>query len=141
MRDKSRWLVVCRKCWSISRVCGEYTDYTRSYHHPGAQFWVGSSRNRSVFPERPNTGRHEKAPVCCPCNRLAALHGSPRTLVSRCRSGPLAAVLDIETVPLVSLENTQRFKPMFEPGKVSFIQDSLFWRGADLMGDRPGSLK
>ena len=32
--DKARWLVVCR---SISRVCGEYTDYTRSYHHPGAQ--------------------------------------------------------------------------------------------------------
>ena len=21
--------------------CGEYTDYTPSYHHPGAQFWVG----------------------------------------------------------------------------------------------------
>ena len=25
-------------------MCGEYTDYTRSYHHPGSQFWVGSSR-------------------------------------------------------------------------------------------------
>ena len=25
--------------------------------------------------------------------------------------------------------------------KVSFIQDSLIWRGADLMDDRPGSLK
>ena len=58
---------------------GEYTDYTRSHHHPGAQFWVGSSRNWSVFRERPNTGRHEKAPVRCPCNRLAALHGDPRT--------------------------------------------------------------
>ena len=58
----------------------EYTDYTRSYHHPGAQFWVGSSRNWSVFLERPNTGRHEKAPVRCPCSRLAALHGAPRTL-------------------------------------------------------------
>ena len=61
-------------------MCGEYTDYTRSYHHPGAQFWVGSSRNWSVFLERPNTGRHEKAPVRCPCSRLAALHGAPRTL-------------------------------------------------------------
>ena len=61
-------------------MCGEYTDYTRSYHHPGAQFWVGSSRNWSVFLERPNTGRHEKAPVRCPCSRLAALHGDPRTL-------------------------------------------------------------
>ena len=31
--------------------------------------------------------------------------------------------------------------PMFEPGKVSFMQDGLCWRGADVMGDRPGSLK
>ena len=30
---------------------------------------------------------------------------------------------------------------MFEPGKVIFIQDSLCWRGADVMGDRSGSLK
>ena len=81
MRDKARWLVVCRRFRSISRVCGEYTDCTRSYHHPGAQFWVGSSRNWSVFLERPNTGRHEKAPVRCPCSRLAALHGAPRTHV------------------------------------------------------------
>ena len=58
---------------------GEYTDYTRSHHHHGAHFWVGSSRNWSVFLERPNTGRHEKAPVRCPCSRLAALHGAPRT--------------------------------------------------------------
>ena len=60
-------------------MCGEYTDYTLSHLHPGAQFWVGSSRNWSVFLERPNTGRHEKAPVCCPCSRLAALHGAPQT--------------------------------------------------------------
>ena len=43
----------------------EYTDYTRSYHHPGAQYWVGSSRNWSVFLKRPNTGCHKKAPVRC----------------------------------------------------------------------------
>ena len=72
------WSYVGR-CRSISRVCGEYTDYTRSYHHPDAQFRVGSSRNWSVFLERPDTGRHEKAPVRCPCSRLAALHGAPRT--------------------------------------------------------------
>ena len=60
-------------------MCGEYTDYTRSHRHPGAQFWVGLSRNWSVFLERPNTGCHEKAPVRCPCSRLAALHGAPRT--------------------------------------------------------------
>ena len=58
---------------------GNTPDYTRSYHHPGAQFWVGSSRNWSVFMKRPNTGCHEKAPVRCPCSRLAALHGTPRT--------------------------------------------------------------
>ena len=61
-------------------MCWKYTDYTRSYHHPGAQFWVGSSRNWSVFLEGTNTGRHEKSPVRCPCSRLAALHGDPRTL-------------------------------------------------------------
>ena len=51
------------------------TNDSRSHHHPGAQFWVGS-----VFLERPNTGRHEKAPVRCPCSRLAALCGAQRTL-------------------------------------------------------------
>ena len=34
--------------------------------------------------ERPNTGRHEKAPVRCPYSRLAALHGAPRTRVCGC---------------------------------------------------------
>ena len=43
-----------------------------------------AARNWSVFLERPNTGRHEKAPVRCPCSRLAALHGAPRTRVSAC---------------------------------------------------------
>ena len=66
-------------------MCGEYTDYTRSYHHPGSLFWVGSSRNWSVFLERPSTGRHEKAPVRCPCIRLAALHGDPWTQASGCK--------------------------------------------------------
>ena len=42
---------------------------------------VRSSGNWSVFLERPNTGRHEKAPVRCACSRLAALHGAPRTMV------------------------------------------------------------
>ena len=27
------------------------------------------------------TGRHRKAQIRCPCSRLAALHGAPRTLV------------------------------------------------------------
>ena len=74
-------VVYVGRCRSISRVCGEYIDYTKSHHHPGAQFWVGSSRNWSVFLQRPNTVRHEKAPVRCPCSRLAALHGAPRTQI------------------------------------------------------------
>ena len=39
----------------------------------------GSRQNWSVFMERPKHGRHKKAPVRCPCCRLAALHGAPRT--------------------------------------------------------------
>ena len=31
-----------------------------------------------------DTGRHEKAPVRCPCSRLAALHGAPRMLLAAC---------------------------------------------------------
>ena len=40
-------------CQSTSRVRREDTDDTRSHHRPGAQLWVGSSRNRLVFLERP----------------------------------------------------------------------------------------
>ena len=29
-----------------------------------------------------NTGRHEKAPVSCPCSRLPALHVASRTVVA-----------------------------------------------------------
>ena len=49
MRDKARWLVVCREMPEHFQSVWEYTDYTRSHHHPGAQFWVGSSRNWSVM--------------------------------------------------------------------------------------------
>ena len=83
-------------------MCGEYTDYTRSYHHPGAQFWVGSSQNWSVFLEWPNTGRHEKAPVRCPCSRLAALHGAPRmmtavTLLTQAEMNPTMRTTNMPT--------------------------------------------
>ena len=47
--------------------------------------------------------------------------------------------IDLETSVIAVIAvvvDTQRFKPMFEPGKVSFIQDSLCWSGADVMGDR-----
>ena len=46
-------------------MCGEYNDYTRSYHHPGAQFLVGSSRNWSVFLERPNMGHGASRTQLC----------------------------------------------------------------------------
>ena len=35
---------------------------------------VGLGRS---FGEDPNTGRHENAPVRCPCSCLAALYGAP----------------------------------------------------------------
>ena len=62
-------------------------------------------------------------------------------VASRCRSGPLAAGPRHRDCSTFCLENTQRFKPMFEAGNVSFIHDSLCWRGAEVMGDCPGSLK
>ena len=82
-------------------MCGEYTDYSQSQHHPGAQFWVGSSRNWSVFLERPNTGRHEKALVRCPCSRLAALHGAPRT-VHRKRQNDTHMLTHVKHIGLVA---------------------------------------
>ena len=60
------------------------TWHPRSHRLRGAYLWVGSRRNWSVFLEGLCTGRHGEAPVCCPCSRLAALHGAPRT---RCLSG------------------------------------------------------
>ena len=51
------------------------TDDIRSYRLPDAQHMVGSSRNWSVIREGLQTCRYEKAPVRCPCSRLAALHG------------------------------------------------------------------
>ena len=57
--------------------------------HAGQSHW-------SVFLEMPNTGRHEKAPVRCPCSRLAALHGAPRTRNQFVRrdscTGPLSGI-------------------------------------------------
>ena len=32
--------------------------------------------------KRLKMGRHENVPVCCPCSRLATLHGAPRTCCS-----------------------------------------------------------
>ena len=72
------WLHVGR-CRSISRVQGEYTDYTRSQHHPEVQLWVGASWNWSVFLKGLNTRFHENAPVCCTFSLLAEFHGAPRT--------------------------------------------------------------
>ena len=53
----------------------EDTDDTRSHRLPGAQRLVGSLDRSSR--ESLNTGRHEEAPVRCPCGPLAAHHDSP----------------------------------------------------------------
>ena len=44
------------RCRSTCRVRGEDTDDTRSHRRPGAQLWVGLSRNWSFFLERPYHG-------------------------------------------------------------------------------------
>ena len=41
------------RCTSTSQVRGGDSDDARSHHLPGAQLWVGSSRNWSVFRGRP----------------------------------------------------------------------------------------
>ena len=58
---------------------GEDTADTRSHHLPGAQLWVGLARTGRSSREGFSTGRHEKAPACCPSIQLAALHGATRT--------------------------------------------------------------
>ena len=74
------WLHIWRRL-SISRVRCEDTDDTRSHPRPIAHLWLGTSRNWSFFQSvGHNTGRHQKAPVCCLCSRLVALHGAPQTL-------------------------------------------------------------
>ena len=52
------------------------TDDTRLHHLPGGQGRVGIGQ---TFGEGLNMGRHGKAPVRCPCSRLTALRGAPRT--------------------------------------------------------------
>ena len=56
----------------------EDIDDIQSHHILGAQLWVGSSRNWSVFWEGLSTARQEKAPVRYPCCWLTALHGASR---------------------------------------------------------------
>ena len=67
---------------------GKDTGDTRSHCLPGAQLSVRVELELVGLPGKVcyPTGRHEKAPVRCPCIRLAALHGAPRkqTTVSAC---------------------------------------------------------
>ena len=51
-QSQGGWLQVGR-CRSTSPVRDEDTGDTRSHRLPGAQLWVGPSRNCSVFLERP----------------------------------------------------------------------------------------
>ena len=47
-----RWLVEFREMSEHIPSARRYTDDTRSHRCPGAQLWVGSSPNWSVFLER-----------------------------------------------------------------------------------------
>ena len=72
------WLYV-RRCRSTSRLRG---DTPMTLYHTAIQVrssgWcrVGSGPS---YGEGLSNGRHDKVPVRCPCSRLAARHGSPRT--------------------------------------------------------------
>ena len=44
MQDKARGLVACQKMTEYILSVRWLTGDSRSHHHPGAQFWVGSSR-------------------------------------------------------------------------------------------------
>ena len=63
---------------------GEYIDHSRSHHHTGALLWVGSSRNWSVFLERPYHGMPRKGSGSLSMQPVV-LHGAPRTLLLLCR--------------------------------------------------------
>ena len=63
------------RCRKISRVRGDYADYTRSHHHPGTQLGVGSSRNWSVFLERLSTRRLRFFVLAAGLLRSLVLHG------------------------------------------------------------------
>ena len=73
--------VACRERPEHFPSARRCNDDSQSHRHPGAQLWVGSSLNWSVFRGGLNTGRHEKAPVRSTCSRLATLHGASRTLL------------------------------------------------------------
>ena len=51
MRDKAGGLVACREKQEHFPSARGYTDDARSYRLPGAQLYVGSSQNWSVFLE------------------------------------------------------------------------------------------
>ena len=78
MWNKAEGLVACLEMQKHFPSAGCYNDDTQSHRLPGVQFWVGSSRIGRSSWESLNTGRHEKAPVRCPCNRLAALRDDPQ---------------------------------------------------------------
>ena len=78
MCDKARGWSNVRRCLSTSIVQGDTmmtpddtTIQVRSY---GLRRLLDS---RSFWKDL-NTGSHEKAPVRCPCRRLATLHGASR---------------------------------------------------------------
>ena len=53
MQDKTKGLVPCQKILEHFLSVRRCTDDARSHHRPGAQLWVGSSRNWSILLRRP----------------------------------------------------------------------------------------
>ena len=84
-------MMVCMryKVWRVGRMSGyagalpDYEVMTRGHtaiqvRSSGyGQAGIGRTSWKGL-----STGCHKKAPVCCPCSRLAALHGAPRTLMA-----------------------------------------------------------
>ena len=56
-------------------------DHTPSMCAPSGYYLAGNGRSSAGSL---TTGHHEKAPASCPCSRLAALHGAPRSSSCDC---------------------------------------------------------
>ena len=67
---KPGWWVARREMPEHFQSATWHANNTRSHRLPS---WLGRSSWKGL-----NTGGHEKAPLRCPCCRLATLHGAPR---------------------------------------------------------------
>ena len=70
-------------CWEMPEHIPNtrWRHDTRSHRLPEALLLVGRVCSGRSSGGGLNTGHHKKAPVHCPCSRLAALHGAPCKLL------------------------------------------------------------